>query len=370
MGFLGYFAVDRDALLQRYRDEGLKLLGHICSSTPEEVFRANNYVPIRIVPRYTGSYGRADRYLPACVCSHSRAMLNGLFEGLYDSFDFFFFSSNCTTIRCLQNHFQRRYADRVLADFIVPTKAFDPQAQEHLCRELKRLDQALQAMPGRRESVPLAHVMTTYRENRRLMAEVFRLRRERPGLLSPEVINELFEYNTWVDKAIANPRIAAFIEEVAAVAVTSVGAPTVFVLGNCCGNNVLLDVLDRRGCRVVDDLLSTGESAFLDVPERDDPYASIAARLTEGIPCPAKLVAGAAHDAMVCSVQELVKRSGADAVVLLRQKFCDPHALERPFLLPRLRELGLPLLEIETAADMGNIEQIYTRIDAFLEMFS
>jgi benzoyl-CoA reductase/2-hydroxyglutaryl-CoA dehydratase subunit BcrC/BadD/HgdB len=54
----------------------------------------------------------------------------------------------------------------------------------------------------------------------------------------------------------------------------------------------------------------------------------------------------------------------------VRQKFCDPHALERPYLLPRLRELGLPLLEIETDADMGNIEQIYTRVDAFLEMFS
>jgi benzoyl-CoA reductase/2-hydroxyglutaryl-CoA dehydratase subunit BcrC/BadD/HgdB len=54
----------------------------------------------------------------------------------------------------------------------------------------------------------------------------------------------------------------------------------------------------------------------------------------------------------------------------VRQKFCDPHALERPYLLPRLRELGLPLLEIETEADLGNIEQIFTRIEAFLEMLA
>ena len=371
MSFVGYFAVDRGELLQRYRDQGLKLLGYICSSTPEELFRANGYVPIRIQPRYNGSYGGADRFLPACVCSHGRSMLSGVLEGRYDSFDAFFFSSNCTTIRCLQYHFQRRYPDRVYSDFIVPTTAFDPEAREHLHRELRRLDQTLQAKPGHRASVPLADVMATYRENRRLMAEVSRLRGERHGLLSAEVMNELYEYNTWVDKETANPRIAAFVEQVAVAVDTRVTTtPTVFVLGNCCGNNALLEVIDRRGCRIVGDLLSTGETAFLDVPECDDPYAAIASRLTEGIPCPAKLVAGAEHDAMVRSVQQRVKSSGADAVVLVRQKFCDPHALERPYLLPRLRELGLPLLEIETDADMGNIEQIYTRVDAFLEMFS
>ncbi len=370
MSFTGYFAVDRASLVRRYRAEGLKLLGYVCPATPEEVFRANGYVPIRIVPRYDGSYGRADRYLPACVCSHGRSMLSGLMDGLYDRFDAFFFASNCTTIRCLQYHFQRRYPDRVLADFIVPTKALDPQAQEHLCREVKRLDQALRAMAGGRESAPLARVMATYRENRRLMAEVSRLRRARPDLLNAEVMNELYEYNTWVDKETANPKIAAFIEEVAGAADTGARGPTVFVLGNCCGNTALLEVIDRGGCRVVGDLLSTGEMTLLDVPERDDPYASIAARLDQGIPCPSKLVAGSAHDAMVGCVQELVKRSGSDGVVLVRQKFCDAHALERPFLLPRLKELGLPLLEIETEADLGNIEQIHTRIEAYLEMFA
>jgi benzoyl-CoA reductase/2-hydroxyglutaryl-CoA dehydratase subunit BcrC/BadD/HgdB len=218
--------------------------------------------------------------------------------------------------------------------------------------------------------MPLARVVATYRENRRLLAEVASLRRGCPGLLSAEVMNELYEYNAWVDKESANPKIEAFIRQVSTARDTGASAPRVFVLGNCCGNNALLELIDRRGCRVVGDLLSTGATAFLDSAEYEDPYLSIATRLAEGIPCPAKLVAGTAHDAMVRDIQERVKCSGADAVILVRQKFCDPHALERPYLLPRLREIGLPLLEIETAVDMGNIEQMHTRIDAFLEMLS
>jgi benzoyl-CoA reductase/2-hydroxyglutaryl-CoA dehydratase subunit BcrC/BadD/HgdB len=370
VNFEGYFAIDRESLLRRYRAEGLRVLGYVCPAAPEEIFRSNGFVPIRIAPRYDGSYGRADRYLPACVCSHGRSMLSGLIDGRYDDFDAFFFASNCTTIRCLQYHFQRRHPERVLADFIVPTKALDPQAQDHLRREVKRLDEALRATAGGHASAPLAPVMATYRENRRLLGEVSRLRRERPGLLSAQVVNELYEYNAWVDKETANPKIAAFVEEVAAAPDAGARAATVFVLGNCCGNTALLEVLDRRGCRVVGDLVSTGEMTLLDVPEGDDPYAAIAARLDQGIPCPSKVVAGPEHDAMVGRVQELVRRSGADGVVLARQKFCDPHALERPFLLPRLKELGLPLLEIETELDLGNIEQIHTRIEAYLEMLA
>ena len=70
------------------------------------------------------------------------------------------------------------------------------------------------------------------------------------------------------------------------------------------------------------------------------------------------------HDYLV----EKVKSSGAQGVVFWYIKFCEPDAFDRPQLVSRLKQEGIPATTIEIELSMTNFDPVKTRINAFYEM--
>jgi hypothetical protein len=58
---------------------------------------------------------------------------------------------------------------------------------------------------------------------------------------------------------------------------------------------------------------------------------------------------------------------GADGVVFVLKKFCEPHAWDYPYLAAALTKKGVPHLLLETEQTTP-VEQVRTRVEAFLEM--
>ena len=111
----------------------------------------------------------------------------------------------------------------------------------------------------------------------------------------------------------------------------------------------LLEVIEECGAIVVDDDLWTGRRYLqTDVDESLEPMAAVAAWYAQrnvNLPCPTRVQHDADWDAWLL---EALDRSGAEAVLHLMPKFCEPHMLFYPELRKALDAAGIPQLLIET----------------------
>ena len=74
------------------------------------------------------------------------------------------------------------------------------------------------------------------------------------------------------------------------------------------------------------------------------------------------------NDERMANVQDMVKELNADGVVHYALSFCQPYAHEAIKLDTALSSAGIPMLSIETDYSMEDVEQLKTRVEAFVEM--
>ena len=130
----------------------------------------------------------------------------------------------------------------------------------------------------------------------------------------------------------------------------------------------LLDLIEDSGVIVVDDDLFHGRRyVSTDVDETGDPIEAIArwyAQRNVNIPCPTRVQQDADWDAYLVGA---VRQSGAEAVIHLLPKFCEPHMLYSPELRKGLDAAGIPQLLLETEHEGLPAESFRTRVEALVE---
>ncbi|MFX0050518.1 MAG: 2-hydroxyacyl-CoA dehydratase, partial [Candidatus Hermodarchaeota archaeon] len=71
------------------------------------------------------------------------------------------------------------------------------------------------------------------------------------------------------------------------------------------------------------------------------------------------------------NLKKLIHDYKVDGVILLGIKFCDPDAFEFvPIQNVLKNELNIPYLKLETTSELSNLQQLKTRLSAFIEMLS
>ena len=130
----------------------------------------------------------------------------------------------------------------------------------------------------------------------------------------------------------------------------------------------LLDMIEGCGAIVVDDDLYTGfRYISTDVPKDIDPIAALVAWYFDrnnNVPCATR--AQKDVDWEVYLTQSL-QRSGADGIIILMAKFCEPHMLYFPELRSELNRQKVPFLLIETEHEGLALEMLRTRVEALIE---
>jgi benzoyl-CoA reductase/2-hydroxyglutaryl-CoA dehydratase subunit BcrC/BadD/HgdB len=130
----------------------------------------------------------------------------------------------------------------------------------------------------------------------------------------------------------------------------------------------LLDAIESCGAVVVDDDLYTGfRYISTDVPDHGDPSDALTRWYFDRnikVPCATRAQTNVDWESYLL---ESLQSSGAAGVVVLMAKFCEPHMLYFPELRKALDRHRVPLLLIETEHEGLPLENIRTRVEAFLE---
>jgi bcr-type benzoyl-CoA reductase subunit C len=211
-----------------------------------------------------------------------------------------------------------------------------------------------------------------YNVNRRLIRELYDLRRSGTVRLTGRQMQDIVKSSMVMDKAEHTALLTEFVASVRGGARDApAGRVPVYVSGHLCHapKPELLDLIEDCGAAIVDDDLYTGyRYVASDVDATGDPVNALARWYIDRndvVPCPTRLDPETDWDGFLL---DSVRRVKAQGLIVLMVKFCEPHYFYYPRIKATFEETGVPHLLLETEHDMNALGNLRTRIEAFVEL--
>jgi benzoyl-CoA reductase subunit C len=349
---------------------GGKVLGYFCTYAPEEVLYAAGVLPVRIL----GGHETPSLVTPHVFdmwCPFCRDCLNQGLQGKYDGY----LDGIMETNACL--HARQAFGAWVLHVptpwhywYVMPNAVRSPRAKKFLRGELEEFKKAVEEWTGQTiTDKDLDEGIEIMNTNRRLMKQVYEFRKlPNPPITGTEAMTMVWA-SQLMDKREHNKMLKELIEALPSRKLERETGVRLMIIGSENDDRPFMEMVEKdlRGTFVIDEHC-TGSRYFWNevIPEKDRLQA-IANRYLDRTPCPNK--DWGMEDSSrkrFPHILELAKDYGVQGVILVQQKFCDPHELDIPSLRRYLEENGLPcyFLEFEVTVPVG---QFKIRVEAFLE---
>ncbi len=343
---------------ERYPDR--QAMGILCRYVPAEMVHAAGFTPVRVRGN-NAPLRRVDAHLQSFTCALCRSSLDQFLSGDLAFLRGTVFAHTCDAMQALADLWRMHGGDLFVETVMLPAHLDTPPARPYLLAELGRFRAALAAFAGRPlDDATLQASIALYDETRRLIAAL-QSRRDR---LSAAQFFAILDAAQVMPPEECNPLLRTLLTDLQEAPVRARG-PRLFLVGAVLDEPRLPDLLDEVGVQVVGDDLCSGSRFFRGrVGAEGDPIARLADYALQQAPCPAKYRPD--HDPGAALVDQ-ARRSGAEGVVFVVEKFCEPHAFDYALARPTLEEAGLPSLLLEME-QIPSLEALRTRLQAFAEM--
>lgn len=347
------------------KQDGEKVAGFLCTYSPQELFHAGGYFPVRVIGKEGGT-PLADQWLQPYACSFAKGVLNMGLMGDFSFLDLVVFSHTCDTMQNLAEVWKRRVEGLPVIVVSTPNLNAGDIALNYLKRELSRVKEEVERISGNRitedkllESVRL---YDSHRNNMRLLYEI---RRRNPYCLSGTEMFTIVLSSLLMKKEEHNKLLENLISELQKMPAQEDKKPRILVGGSVCQAQGFIQSIEITGAVVCDDDLCMGSRSYVVPPiPQGDPIEMLAEMYLSRIPCPAFYKPG--YDPAEPYLKK-VKEGKIDGVIFLQTKFCDPYAFNYPYLRKRLEQEGIPSLLLEVEQNQPVPESFRTRVEAFVE---
>lgn len=357
--------------VRRWQQEhpGGRVLGHFQVYFPEEIAHAAGMLPVRIM----GAGGRiearqADSHIGSFVCSICRTSLELGLSGRASFLHGLYTTPICDVARNLAGIWGRNFPDQTARILYLPQNANSRHAVAYLREEYARLARDVERTTGRAVTEgDLRRSIAVYNENRRLLRDLYRVKRETPWLLPTTEAYVLAAAGSLMPREEHNGLLAEVLELVPARPGRRQDRVRVVFEGGFC-EQPPLDMLQliEEACYVVDDDLLVGLRWIIeDVPNSGDALFDLAQAYVH---CSG--YSPVQHDARKPKEAMLLRRfedSGAEAVILAAAKMCEPGMDEQVAYQRALDEHRIPYLLLEFEEKMTGFERMRMEVETFVE---
>jgi benzoyl-CoA reductase subunit C len=353
---------------RKYKKEcNKKVVGYLCSYTPEELIFAADALPFRLFGTRE-NINRADTYMQTYCCSLVRGNLGEGLSGNLDFLDGAVFPHTCDSIQRLSDIWRLNVPLQFHIDAVLPLKLNTESAREYMVGVLRKFKMDLEKNLSIEISEEnLMYSIAIYNQIRESIKKIHAIRHENPAIIKGSEFYTIMKTSMIIDRNMLPNILREIICELESgkgnCAITD--HKRLVLTGGMCDHPDIYQIIEDAGGVVVWDDFCTGSRYFEGlINQSGDPIVSIAERYLERIVCPAK------HNGLTSRAENLidiVKNKNADGVVFLFLKFCDPHAFDYPYLKNHLDKEGIPntLIEMEDQFSLG--ERLKTRFEAFIE---
>jgi benzoyl-CoA reductase/2-hydroxyglutaryl-CoA dehydratase subunit BcrC/BadD/HgdB len=335
---------------------------------PAEITHAAGALPVLIQEnREPDSLGR--NLLAEFYCGYTRNVADSAAKGTLDIYDGFFLADHCVQLLGAVDVVRAEAPDAPVFFGQLPTSLGDSWS----LGEARRMMRSFVEEMGQFADAPIsdAALMTSialFNENRRLLRELCASRRAGNAALSSGELQVLVKSSMVMDKAEHTSLLRQVMDGLASTPRDD--RIRLHLSGHLCHapRPELLAAIEECGAIVVDDDLFTGTRYIsTDVAEDLDPIEGLTRWYLQrdvSSPCPTRVKHETDWEDHLVNA---VEASGAQGVIVLMVRFCEPHMLYYPELRKRLNARGIPHLLIETEHEGLPVETVQTRVEALLE---
>jgi len=357
---------DVSATLQKHRDRlNRPVIGVLPAYFPLELIHAAGGYPVQLWGAGV-AIDHAEAYLQPYCCSVARSVLEIELRGSAELIQAYVFTSLCDTLINLRELYRRLFNKPILGISIPVTRMAEGR-HDFLSDALEKIIKGLEAVTGRRMSTEaMRESVRRFGQMRYLQRRFYRLRQQIPGAIKNADFYAVLKAGFFLPVEEYGPLLENLLAGLKSVVSPAGRRPRLVLSGMVFDPLDAQGIFDSAGADVVDDDFASGwRSVSKDTFHMDDLVEGIVEHLFGGAPCCCiHNPDNDRHDYLV----NKIKVARADGVVFWYVKFCEPDAFDRPQLLARLKQEGIPATVVEMDLSMKSVESLRTRIQAFCEM--
>lgn len=358
-----------------HKAAGGSVVGTFCLYVPEEIIRALGGQCVGLCAGAEWAYGEVERILPKNTCDLIKSFMGFKLSKVCP------YAEACDLIVGETTCDGKKKAYEFFAE-LAPLHVMElPQMKRPEDRalwraEIERLVAKLEEMSGRKLTAEnLAAAIREVNDKRRALQRLNATRKASPvpisgkdALLAVQVAfyDDVPRFTQMVNK-IADELEARVAAGKGAASTT---APRVLVTGTpmAIPNWKMHHVIERLGGIVVIEELCTGSRYYSKlVDETPSDVAGMIEAITDrylDINC----ACFTPNQARSEDVIRLARDYGADGIIQCNLQFCTPYQIEATAIDRAAKAAGIPVLRVDTDYSGGDVGQLSTRVEAFLEM--
>lgn len=344
-------------------EKGRKVIGSTLADVPEEVISAFGFLPVTLLGTHK-PLKKAPSLLPDNACSLARSNLELALTYERDLFDGFVLPQVCDTTQHMCDIWRMNFKDTYVESILLPRQVDRQSARYWVREEIERLISSLAGWSGSAmKDRDLEESIIAHNENKRLLKELYDIKRENPATLTNKQLFSLIKLSMQVDKREMNETLKAVRESVRVS--EGEGYLPIILTGITCDPPELFDLFDEIKLNVVADTLVTG-SRYLEgiVDEAKDPLDALTERhFKRGFYSPI-------HDDVFRNARDLAtlyRTYGARAIVYVHIEFCESEEYDLPDLKAAMKKEGIPFHTLVTEYQTLSFSHARTRLQAFFE---
>ncbi len=363
--------------IEEWQKSNKKVVGYYCTYIPEELLHAAGLLPFRIRATGTKDTDLGDIYMVRFTCSFVRATLDLALRGGYDFLDGFLVCNSCDHSRRMFELFNLKVFNRENFNKKVPQfylalpHVITDEGFEWYKKEVEELKEELEKAYQIKEitNEKLLESINIYNENRKLLRNIHELKlQEKPKLTGSEFL-QINMANSSIPKDIANQELNRIIDALKNRKPIDVSnKKRIILVGSIVDNIDFTQLIENSGAFIASDFLCFGTRNFNDdvqLVNYDDPLENITKRLYYRLSCPRMMDD---HLRRLDFLKEEINRAKIDGVLLQRINNCDLHGCDNMLFTHELKELEIPVLNIDREFYQSDTSRLQTRIEAFIEM--
>lgn len=368
---LRHVAEDPEAYAEKWKTtHDRKVVGIFPMNFPAELVHAAGALPVIVQERREPiTLGR--NLLFEFYCGYTRSLADQAAKRQLGVFDAFFVVDHCVALLGAVDAMRFELADQpiYLAQYMASMD--EPWTPPEIKKQITALQTELERLCGAPLSnEALAKSVRSYNRNRQLLRQIYDLRRSGRLRISASQIQIIVKSSMVMDIDEHTSLLAELVALLKSDYGKNAPLPKLHLSGHFCHAPPaeLLDMIEDCGAVVVDDDLFTGfRYISTDVEEGGDPYDALTRWYfdrNKNVPCSTRAQTTVDWEKYLVSSLD---KSGAEGVVILMVKFCEPHMLYYPELRKELERCQIPHLVIETEHEGLPLELFRTRVEALIE---
>jgi len=350
---------------RRWREQGGKIAGHFQVYFPEEIVHAAGMLPFKMRGAQLEPT-QADSRFGSYLCSIMKTNLELCLTGRVE-LDMFVTHPICDAARNAAPVFGRNY-DYPCQILYLPQNPNSKHSVEYLTDEYGRLKRLVEQVSGVTVTdEALRNSIAVFNDNRRLLRELYEIKRSTPWLVAAEDAYALVSSAGMMPREEHNELLAHVLPLIRQRENKAEDRIRVVFEGGFC-EQPPFDMIRMlgRSCYLVDDDMLIGLRWILeDVDVAGDPLHNLAYAYIER-----SSYSPVQHDLRKPKEKMLLARidgARADAAIIAAAKMCEPGLEEQVAYVAALEERGLPHFVSEFEENMTSFHQLEMQLDTFME---